>query len=418
MVESREAISLGDRLSFKINTHEDPAEDLVFHGTTRWHNPNDGSRSRYGLRLLKDQGEVYQRFRRSYEITRAKTTARMLDLPYLDITPSMVDPRAFAYINRDLACSLNCAPLKLRGDRLMVAMSDPSDTKVMKKLELLTRCKIEPVVATPASIRSTLVQYLGVRFVPMGRDESGRPSIRRYGPHRQGQIVAVVSCAPEFWARHFVQNVAIALKADGARVLLADLQGERLVLSENVSEVTPEQCDWLMVTLSSDTRPLFLDWALKADETVLIVSPAYWHDGCLYADALFSRFVNIQKQQGSDRPGAGVRQRVLPLSVVCARLADMQEGFKTFSRLEASIHRELDMREPQYDIDLHYVGGVLEDRKNLQKAEKAGVPLAEFRPRSPASQCLTHIARSLLRPTQARDPRLTLNRSLMSRLLG
>ena len=69
----------------------------------------------------EDQQGIYQRFQRSCELTRAKTTARVLDLPFLDVTPAVVEPRALAYINRDLAWSLNGIPLKLRGDRLMRA---------------------------------------------------------------------------------------------------------------------------------------------------------------------------------------------------------------------------------------------------------------------------------------------------------
>ena len=418
MVESAETIPPGDRLSFRIEALDDPSGKLVLHGTTAWQKPDSDGRSRYGVVFPEDQQGIYQRFQRSCELTRAKTTARVLNLPFLDVTPAVVEPRALAYINRDLAWSLNCIPLKLRGDRLMVAMSDPDDSRAVKKLELFAHCRIEPVVATSSSIRSTLIQCLGARFVSVDSGDAQAPWIRRYRPRRQGRIVAVVSCVPDFGSRHLAENVAVILKTEGSRVLLADLDGESSVLSEGISGVTTQHCDWLMVILSSDTHSFFLDWAIRADEAVLIVSPAHWHDGCAYAEALFSRFVDVHDDRWVPGDDLGPRQRVLALSVVCAGLSDMQEGFKSFSRMDARIHRELDMRQPGFDVHLHYVGGVLDDGKNLQKAQKAGVPLTEFRPRSPASQCLIHIAQSLLRPTHARDPRVPLNRSVFGRLLG
>jgi len=418
MVESGETIPRGDRLSFRIEAPEDPSGELVFHGITVWQSPGGNGRSRHGVVLPEDQRGSYQRFRRACELTGAKTTARVLDLPFLEVTPGMVEPKALATIKRDLACSLNCIPLKLRGDRLMVAMSAPDDSRAIKKLELFGRCRIEPVVATPSSIRSALAQCLGVRFVSTVGDGSGMPRIYRYRPNRQARIVAIVSCVPGFGAKHLAENMAVILRAEGSRVLLADLDGESAVLSEGISGVATQHCDWLMVTLSSDTRSFFLDWAIRADETLVLVSPKRWQNGCVYADALFSRFVEVHKDRWVLGDDLCPRQRVLTLSVVCGVLSDTQEGFKSFSRMDARIHRELDMREPGFDIDLHYVGGVVDDGKNLQKAQKAGVPLTEFRPRSPASQCLTHIARSLLRPTPARDPRVPVNRSLLTRLLG
>ena len=109
---------------------------------------------------------------------------------------------------------------------------------------------------------------------------------------------------------------------------------------------------------------------------------------------------------------------VLEFSVVCAQIYDMQQGFKAFDQLEKKVHDELDMREPRVDIRLSYIGGILEDKRNLRKAEKAGLPITRLKPLSPASQCMTHIAQSLVRPTPQRDPRFHFNRPLASRIFG
>jgi MinD-like ATPase involved in chromosome partitioning or flagellar assembly len=85
--------------------------------------------------------------------------------------------------------------------------------------------------------------------------------------------------------------------------------------------------------------------------------------------------------------------------------------------MEKTIDDELNMREAGMDMILHYLGGILEDRGNLQEAERRDPPLTILKPHSPASQCMSHIAHSLLKPIAARDPRFCLRKPFKSKFL-
>jgi hypothetical protein len=87
------------------------------------------------------------------------------------------------------------------------------------------------------------------------------------------------------------------------------------------------------------------------------------------------------------------QRRVLEFSLICADISGMRQGLKTFRRLENSVHQELDMREPRFDIRLHYMGGILRDKKNIRKAEHRGLPVTLLKPGSWAAQCMAHIAK-------------------------
>jgi len=418
MLETIEVLSPGDLVSLRIEGEEEQSRPIVLHGRTVRDRAGRGRYNRYGVAFLPGRGQSYERLRRSREVAHAKAVAEALELMFVEITPSMVEKRALGYINRDLAFSLNCIPIKLRDERLMVAMVDPGDPRALKKLELFSRCNISPVVATPSAIRNALMQSFGAQYVPSGRDGSEAVSLRRSRQESRPRIVALTSSTPGFRGETLATNLAAVLNTREKRALLLNLYSEGSTPSDRGSGTTTEPCEWLILGLSMDRSPFFLDWAIRAHETFLVVSPSHWKRGCLYVEAVFNRFVEVEKQRRASFQDWTVRQRVLALSVVCAQISDMQEGFKIFSRMERSVHQQLDMREPGLDIRLHYVGGILDDRKNIRKAETTGIPLTVLKPHSPASQCMIHIAQSMLRPYQARDPRIHFSRSLVSRIFG
>ncbi len=415
MLLTKDTLPLGDHISLRIGGERNlQSEGIVLLGRAVWDLPGRGGYNRYGVSFLTGQGDSYEQLWRVREISHSKLVAKLLGLMFVDLTPAMVEKKVLSYVSRDLAFSLNCMPIKLRGERLMVAMGEPRDGRALEKLGLFSGCKIVPVVATPWAITKTQIQCWGVQYVPSWNDISEEPSFRRFRQDRRPRILVVASRAPEFTGKRLGTELAALLNRDKKRAFLVSFHSRRPVLADDVSD----QGEWVILTLPAQRSTLGLDWAIRADETFLVVSPSHWKKGCLYVRAAFDRFVEIQKDRQTAPRNGIVKQRVLELSVVCAQISDMRQGFQVFRQLETSVHQDLDMREPEFDIRVHYIGGILEDQKNVRRAEKMGVPITLLKPHSPASQCLRHIAESLLRPTHARDPRVHLSRSVVSRIFG
>lgn len=419
LLETAETLLQGDLVGLKIGEEADgQSEEIVLLGRTIWGRPDSGGGHRYGLAFFSGQEGSYQRLYRSQEVAHSRAVARDSGLMYVDMMPSVVEKRALGFVSRDLGFSLNCVPIKLRGERLMVAMSEPGNARALEKLQLYSRCKISRVVATPSAIRNTLTQCWGAQYVPSEEDLSEIVSLPQPSLKKKPRILALTSSVPDFGSKGLAVNLAAVFNRDEKRTVIAEPKSKDSIASVGASETTTEPCEFKFLVLPMDKKTLHLDRALRADEAILVVSPSSWQKGCLYLETMFRRFVEIRKHQQPAFLGRTTQLRGLQLSVICAQISEIREGFKTFSRIEARVGQQLDMSEPGFDIRLYYLGGILADEKNTQKAEKMGVPLAVLRPRSPASQCMTHIAQSLLRPTQERDPRIPLTRSLTSRFFG
>jgi len=419
MVETEKTLSEGDLLGIRIGREgEFHPEGIVLLGRTVWCATAHNGLSRYGMGFLRGQRESYEKLMRLREIIQAKSLAERLGLTFVELTPPMAEKRARAYVKWDLASSLNCMPIKLRGERLMVAMADPSDARVLEKLRLFSQCDVVPVVATPSAIRKTLIQSWGAEYVPASVEGSETVAFEMRHQTRMPQITALASATPSLTGRCVAENVAAILNRNSRQVLLADLQSGKFTLSDGVSGISTRKSERVILTLPMNKSTSGLDWAIRANEAILVVSPSHWQKGCFYLESVFDRFVETRIHQGASSRGLSVQLPILEFSVICAEISNIRQGFMIFNRMERRIHHELDMKEPKIDIRLHYLGGILEEKKNFRKAERAGCALTVLKPNSPASQSLNHIAQSLLNPTRERDPRFQVSRPLISRILG
>jgi len=374
-------------------------------------------RKGYGLEFLRDKGETYEELPERGEIVRSRRLARTLGLVFVNLTPSLVERKALRYMTKDLAISLNCMPIKSRGERLMVAMAEPRDPRTLGKLRLFSQCKIVPVVATPSAIRKTQNHFWGEKSCASGRNGSEVLSTGIPRQQRKPRIVALVSATPDFSEKCLGANLAAILNRDERRVHLVDLHSSSLALSSRVSDLALEKSEWMILTIPMDKCTSCLDWAIRVNETILVVSPRHLQRGYHYLEAVFDRFAANEKRQWASAPETGIQERILEFSVICAQIADLLHGFRLFDQMERRIRDELNMRKPGVDMILDYVGGILEDERNFQEAERANLPLTLLKPHSPASQCMNHIAQSLLKPTHARDPRIRLRGAFGSRFL-
>ncbi|MFZ3231358.1 MAG: type IV-A pilus assembly ATPase PilB [Pseudobdellovibrio sp.] len=87
---------------------------------------------------------------------------KQFTLPGVDVSQFEIDPSVTALVNRDF-CEKNCIiPLSKAGTTLVVAFSDPSNLQVRDDLRYVTKCKIQPIVATEGNILQAIAKYYAI----------------------------------------------------------------------------------------------------------------------------------------------------------------------------------------------------------------------------------------------------------------
>lgn len=80
-------------------------------------------------------------------------------LPGVDVSQFDIDPSVTSLVNREF-CEKHCViPLSKAGTTLVVAFADPSNLQVRDDLRYLSKCKIQPVVATESTIMQAIAKY-------------------------------------------------------------------------------------------------------------------------------------------------------------------------------------------------------------------------------------------------------------------
>ena len=84
---------------------------------------------------------------------------KQFTLPGIDVSQFEIDQVVVEIVNRDF-CEKHCViPISKAGATLVVAFSDPSNLQVRDDLRYISKCKIQPVVATESSILMAINKY-------------------------------------------------------------------------------------------------------------------------------------------------------------------------------------------------------------------------------------------------------------------
>lgn len=84
-------------------------------------------------------------------------------LPTMDLSQFEVDPEAIKMVQKQVCEKHVVVPISKAGKSLVIAFADPSNIYVKDDLALLTRSKIEVVVASEAGILAAIDKYYGAR---------------------------------------------------------------------------------------------------------------------------------------------------------------------------------------------------------------------------------------------------------------
>ena len=85
--------------------------------------------------------------------------ARQIGLKYVDLANFDVDIAASSLVDADIARRYTLMPVGFDGDRLMVAMADPTNVFALDDIRIMTGMEIEPLVATKEDIVSAINRY-------------------------------------------------------------------------------------------------------------------------------------------------------------------------------------------------------------------------------------------------------------------
>lgn len=102
-------------------------------------------------------------------------------LPGVDVTQFDIDQSIVGIVNRDFCEKHTVIPISRAGSTLVVAFSDPSDLQVRDDLRYITKCKIQPVVATESSIHAAIGKYYAVSVSDLAARGEGIESELEFG---------------------------------------------------------------------------------------------------------------------------------------------------------------------------------------------------------------------------------------------
>jgi type IV pilus assembly protein PilB len=81
-------------------------------------------------------------------------------VPFVRLSPRMVDPHCLELLPREFLDKHTVAPLFHVGGKLTVAMADPANVFLIEEIQRLANCPVQIVAATAADIRATLQSQL------------------------------------------------------------------------------------------------------------------------------------------------------------------------------------------------------------------------------------------------------------------
>jgi hypothetical protein len=92
----------------------------------------------------------------------AQAIAAQLGLALVDPAATEREPNAVANFDRDFCMWHVCIPLRMRKDRIVVAMANPLDQAALDKIRNLARREPRPVIAVPSRILQAIEDTYGL----------------------------------------------------------------------------------------------------------------------------------------------------------------------------------------------------------------------------------------------------------------
>ncbi len=168
----------------------------------------------------------------------ARALARRLRLEYIELTERDVDKGAAALVDQKVLRKHGAVPLRLENNRLVVAMSDPTNIYALEDLMMISGYPVTPVVALEEEIRRIYVKVFAVsEEVSEFLQEAGKQSVQE----DHGVLDLGVDAGPE--EAPIIKLVSSILQqavGDGASDIHIEPQARELAVRMRVDGVLRE----------------------------------------------------------------------------------------------------------------------------------------------------------------------------------
>lgn len=400
------------------------------------------------------------------ETQQAKETAQKLNIPFVDPLSASIEPAALALLDRDVAERRQVVPIRLVNDILLVAMASPEEQIAVRSLELLTGHRIRAAAAPRSSIFAALhVAYSKHPAVGLPKGPRHRPSPADLEEKKRAFNISVISNKGGVGKTHFSINVAYALASTGAKTLLidadlgsADISNKLGIFPEhhlmdflqknqNMQDLVTrtefgfdlicgtygefklanlyytqkvkfikhfkrvaEDYDFAVLDLGAGIARTVLDFALGADQTVIVTTPQDLISGYACAKASFVRFKELEQKLEEKLPGYQPRLTFCP-SLVLNQVADMAQGAKLYHTISRTADENININEGRFSLRPEYLGAIPYDKESLRNTEGKKKPLLANLPYIKASQCIKHMSKKFRDPDDPYNPKVTFKHS-------
>ncbi len=92
----------------------------------------------------------------------AEALGVQFDLPFVMVSQEEIEPQALSVIPREVALKHQILPMRVQGNDLTIAISDPSNVFLLDELRMLTQMRIHAVISFNTDITRALYRYYGV----------------------------------------------------------------------------------------------------------------------------------------------------------------------------------------------------------------------------------------------------------------
>ena len=403
----------------------------------------------------------------------AKKKAQRLKVPFVDPLRVAIEPSALSLLAPEMALQRQALPIRVVDNFLLVAMSTPDEPAAIRSLELLTGFKIRPAVAPENSLSIALKRCYGYGYVrEFGLKKRPSKTIQKVttrtakGEASQLCTISVISNKGGVGKTHVAINMAYCLAKKGAKVLLIDADlgnadisnklgifpkyhlihflehkkkleelisptkyGFDLIASSygefklanlyyaqkvkfiNHFKKISQRYEFAIFDLGAGISRMVMDFALAADQTVIVATPQDFISGYACTKAAFYRFKEIE--EGLEAKHAKYKpQWVFAPMLLINQVSNLRQGFKLFNTFKKAADEKINSREGTFCIKPEYLGAIPYESYTLRKAEAKKRLLLLVAPNRKVAQSIQHISTRFFYPEATYDPKVKFKRPL------
>jgi len=392
-----------------------------------------------------------------------RTMARKCGMPYIDISKENPDPNCLGLLKEVFAKNYSSLPVRFLNGGVLVAIGNPEQKDLVDTLTFHMGKKVYPALADKDAINTAINDHY--HNLP-GRKGERADKQAQVKEQRDNHTISIVSNKGGVGKTHAATNMAKTIADSGKKVLLidtdlgnADISNKLALFPEhtlydflvgdttldamiektpygfdliagssgeyklaNINYVqrtkfirgfrkTSKEYDVTIFDLSAGIGSAVLDFALAADEMVIVTTPQDIIAGYACIKASFQRFKAIEEQLLKKVEFYEPRKTYTPW-VIMNQVDSLKQGVFLFNRICQTADDRVNNMETMFVVRPEYLGGVLYDKDTIRKAEMQRRPITCVYPRSDVSQCMQYLGTNMLEAPEDRTYRQELKKGL------